>query len=200
MAQELAAPRWRQRYRTRWHHPSPRQSHIANGQAKSKVSNGPWAGNGGKRDALERHDVLHLNREIVKNAAWTDQAILHRTRDLANLLTQIWPVPPGHRSGFLRERPQHRKKVDLLDLKKYADRLATLLPDGRIEVDTSPFAGPTEAATYIAGKRVKGGWWFFLADQPSKRSLRDVRREYVEAMAVEAEDDEPDEDGDDDEA
>jgi hypothetical protein len=32
-----------------------------------------------------------------------------------------------------------------------------------------------------------------------KRSLRDVRRDYVEVMDVDAEDDEPDEDGDDDE-
>ena len=82
--------------------------------------------------------------------------------------------------------------------KKYNDRIATLLPDGRIEVDALPFAGPTEAATYIAGKRIRG-WWFFLTDQTSKRSLRDVRRDYVEAMDVDAEDDESDEDGDDDE-
>ena len=84
------------------------------------------------------------------------------------VLTQIWTVPPGHSSGFLHERPKHRKKVDILDLinggvlqagmtlfpmrKKYNDRIATLLPDGRIEVDALPFAGPTEAATYIAGK------------------------------------------------
>ena len=48
--------------------------------------------------------------------------------------------------------------------KKYSDRIATLLPDGRIEVDVLPFAGPTEAATYIAGKQICG-WWFFLTDQ-----------------------------------
>jgi hypothetical protein len=187
---------------------------LLTSRLNSKVSNGPWAGTDGKEEALQRHDVLLLNREIVKNAAWTDKAIRDRTRDLANVLTQIWKVPPGHSSGFLHERPKHRKKVDILDLinggvlqagmplfptrKKYNDRIATLLPDGRIEVDALPFAGPTEAATYIAGKRIRG-WWFFLTDQTSKRSLRDVRRDYVEAMDVDAEDDESDEDGDDDE-
>lgn len=82
--------------------------------------------------------------------------------------------------------------------KKYSDRVATLLPDGRVEVDGVAFAGPAEAATAIAGKRISG-WWFFLTDKDSQRSLRDVRREYVEAMALDAEDDEPDYDGDDEE-
>jgi hypothetical protein len=41
------------------------------------------------------------------------------------------------------------------------------------------------------------GWWFFLVDQESKRSLRMVRREYLDAMAADAEDDEGDEDDED---
>jgi hypothetical protein len=42
--------------------------------------------------------------------------------------------------------------------------------------------------------------WFFLVDQASRRSLRAVRRDYVDAMAVDVEDDEPGDEGDDDEA
>jgi hypothetical protein len=38
------------------------------------------------------------------------------------------------------------------------------------------------------------GWWFFLTDQASERSLRSVRRDYIDAMAVDAQDDEPDDD------
>jgi hypothetical protein len=38
-----------------------------------------------------------------------------------------------------------------------------------------------------------------LADQESERSLRSIRREYIEAMAVDAQDDEPDDEVDEDE-
>jgi hypothetical protein len=82
--------------------------------------------------------------------------------------------------------------------KKYCHRVATLLPDGQLEVDGVAFSRPSDAATAIAGKR-RNGWWFFLVDQSTRRSLRAVRHDYVNAMAVDAEDDEADEDGEDDE-
>ena len=105
-----------------------------------------------------------------------------------------------------------RKKVQLADLinggaltpgmllfprkKKFSDRVATLLPDGQVEVDGVAYASPSPAATEIVGKRTNG-WWFFLTDQSSRRSLRNVRRDYVDAMAVDVEDDEPDDEDDD---
>ena len=82
--------------------------------------------------------------------------------------------------------------------KKFSHRVATLLPDGQVDVDGVAFSSPSDAATAIAGKRTNG-WWFFLTDQASRRSLRTVRRDYVNAMAVDVEDDEPDDDGDEDE-
>jgi hypothetical protein len=42
------------------------------------------------------------------------------------------------------------------------------------------------------------GWWFFLVDQASRRSLRSVRRDYVNQLAVDVEDDEAEDDGDED--
>ena len=188
---------------------------LLTGRLNSKVSNGPWLGKGGKREGLEAHDVLLLNREILKGSVdqWTDEAIRLRTKELAKIVCQIWPVPLGHRSGFSPDRIRVRKKVDLSDLivggvlvpgmslyprlKKYAHRIATLLPDGRVEVDAQQFTGPTDAASAIAGKRTSG-WWFFLVDQASRRSLRDARRDYIDAMAVEIEDDDQDDDSDDD--
>jgi hypothetical protein len=189
---------------------------LLTGKLNSKVSNGPWLGSDGKRKGLEQHDVLVLNRELLRQAGdhWTDEAIRARTQELAEVIIQIWPVPPNHRSGFSPDRPRLRKKVDLSDLinasvlqpgmplfprsKKFMDRVATLLPDGRIEVGDTLFASPSQAAVHIVGHAMNG-WWFFLTDQASRTSLRKVRRDYVNAMAVDVEDDEPDDDGDEDE-
>jgi hypothetical protein len=180
----------------------------------SKQSNGPWVGEDGKRKGLEEHDVLFLNRDLLKTALseWTDRAIVERTKGLTEAIIQIWPVPPGHKSGFSQDRkPRLRKKVHLSDLinggaltpgmmlfparKKYANKAAMLLPDGQVEVDGVAYASPSDAASAIAGKRT-GGWWFFLTDQASRTSLRKIRRDYVNAMAVDEEDDEPDDDDD----
>lgn len=190
---------------------------LLTGKLNSKVSNGPWLRDGGKREALEAHDVLLLNREILKTCPeqWTDEAIRARTRELVRIVSQIWQVPPNHRSVVTPARPAFRKKIDLSDLivggalepgmtlfprrKKHSHRVATLLPDGQVEVDGIPFANASDAASVIAGKRTNG-WWFFLIDQTSKRSLATVRRDYVDAMAVDAEDEETDDDGEEDEA
>jgi Protein of unknown function DUF262/Protein of unknown function (DUF1524)/Restriction Enzyme Adenine Methylase Associated len=189
---------------------------LLTGKLNSKVSNGAWLGSGGKREGLEAHDVLLLNRDLLKKAGdrWTDEAIRVRTLELADVIIQIWPVPPNHRSGFSPERPRLRKKVSLSDLinggalepgislfprrKKFSHRAATLLSDGQVEVDGVAFPNPTDAASAITGKRTNG-WAFFLTDQASRHSLRTVRRDYVSAMAVDVEDDEPDDDGDEDE-
>jgi hypothetical protein len=188
---------------------------LLTGKLNSKVSNGAWPGSSGKRAALEAHDVLLLNRELLKEAGeqWTDDAIRCRTQELIKLIVQIWAVPPNHRSGFSSDKPRARKKVDLSDLiaggalepgmslfprrKKYSHRVATLLPDGKVEVDSVAFQRPSDAAIAITGKRTNG-WWFFLTDQLSERSLRTVRRDYVDAMAVDSDDDEQDEEGEED--
>ena len=190
---------------------------LLTGKLNSKVSNGPWSGRSSKREGLEAHDVLLLNRELLKKSGdqWTDEAIRVRTHHLAEVIIQIWPVPQNHQSGFSADRPRLRKHVLLSDLiiggvlesgmtlfprrKKFSDRVATLLPDGRVEVDGEAHSSPSDAATAIAGNRTNG-WAFFLTDQASRRSLRTVRSDYVNAMAVDVEDDEPDDDADEDEA
>jgi hypothetical protein len=188
---------------------------LLTGKLNSKVSNGPWLGTEGKRQGLEAHDVLLLNRELLKKAAdrWSDDAIRSRTRELTQIVLQIWSAPEGHRSTYLRDKPTLRKKIHLSDLiaagaiepgislfprrKKFIDRVATLLSDGRIEVDGSPFTSPSDAASAMTGHHTNG-WWFFLVDQASRRSLRSVRRDYVTQLAVDAEDDEAEDDGDED--
>ncbi|MEY9127746.1 GmrSD restriction endonuclease domain-containing protein [Bradyrhizobium yuanmingense] len=188
---------------------------LLTGKLNSTVSNGPWRGTNGKRAGLEAHDVLLLNRTLLKEAEWNDASISRRSQELASILAEIWAVPPNHRSGFAatrRRRPG--RKVELTDLinagllqpgmslipkrKKFSHRVATLLADGRVEVDGEAFANAREAATAIYGKKT-GGWWFFLTDPASGRTLRAVRRDYIEAMAVDSDDDEQGDEDDDDE-
>lgn len=75
--------------------------------------------------------------------------------------------------------------------------VATLLPDGQIEVDGKRYTSPSDAASTITGVSTNG-WWFFLVDQKSRRSLKTVRLEYVNAMAVDEEDEDVDDDDDED--
>jgi hypothetical protein len=190
---------------------------LLTSRLNSKVSNAAWLGADGKREALHAHDVFFLNRDLYDKAvaAWTDDAIRARTDEIAGIVVKIWPVPAGHRSTFSDAKPRLRRKARMADLitagllapgmtlfprrKKFADRVATLLPDGQVDVDGIAYAKPAAAAAAIAGKPTNG-MWFFLIDQSSRRSLRDVWREYLEALAGDVEDDEPEDDGDDEEA
>ncbi|MFB3853830.1 MAG: DUF262 domain-containing protein [Vicinamibacterales bacterium] len=190
---------------------------LLTGKLNSRVSNGPWLGAEGKRQALQAHDVLMLNRRLLEKAGdhWTDDAIRQRTSELSDTIVQIWPVPEGHRSGFSQAKPRLRRKVHLADLiasgalqpglalfprrPKFSSHVATLLPNGRIEVDGVAYGSPSDAAGSITG-RATNGWWFFLVDQASRRSLRAVRRDYITRLAVDAEEDDVDDNDDDDEA
>jgi len=82
--------------------------------------------------------------------------------------------------------------------KKFAERIGTLLTDGGIEMDGTVFSTPSGAAVSLTG-RPTNGWSFFLVDRNSRRSLRDVWRDYVETLAVDADDDDASDDGDDEE-
>jgi len=67
-----------------------------------------------------------------------------------------------------------------------------LLPDGRIDIDGTIYSSPSETAKAVVGSAMNG-WWFFLVAEKPKRSLRDVRVEYLQSIAADA-----DEDGEDD--
>lgn len=186
---------------------------LLTGRLNAKVSNGPWLGPDGKRHGLEAHDVLMLNRDLLKDteSAWTDADIRTRSEQLASLIVEIWPVPEGHTSGFAHEKPAPRHRVDVLDLlnagfldhgtvlvprrRKYQHVQATVLVDGRIDIGGAIHGSPSEAARAITDQQTNG-WWFFLVDKSAKRSLRDVRRDYIESFAEDV-DEGDDEDGDD---
>jgi hypothetical protein len=184
---------------------------LLTSRLNTKVSNAAWLGAGGKREGLEGHDVLVLNRDLVKKDLWNEEAIERRTRELVEVIIRIWPVPPNHRSNFIPDRAVARKKVLLADLlnageltpgmslyprrKKLVHKVATLLSDGQIELDGKVFGSPSLAASSVTGKSANG-WWFFLVDPNSRRSLRNVRSDYVKEMAVDIDDDEDDDEDD----
>ncbi len=179
----------------------------------SKLSNGPWEGDAGKRQTLESHDVLIMNREILKNQteAWSDSSIRNRSDELTNLIIEIWPVPEGHRSEQSSETVTFRHRVDLTDLlsggyvhvgdvftprpKKYVDFKATLLSDGRLDVGGKIYSTPSEAGKSIRG-RSTNGWYFFLVDPKLKLSLGQVRSKYLASISADDEDDEVEDDDD----
>jgi hypothetical protein len=188
---------------------------LLTAKLNTKVSNGPWLGVSGKKHGLEAHDVLFLNRKLLNAATddWTDVNIRARSEDLADAIIMIWPVPAGHRSNFSHEKVRPRHKVDFSDLisagsiqpgvklyprrKKFAESFAILLPDGRLDLQGKLYASPSHAASAITGAKCNG-WWFFLVDQQTRRSLKDIRLEYLESIADDVDEGEEDEEADED--
>ena len=179
----------------------------------SKVSNGPWSGQSGKYVALQSHDVFMLNRQLLEQAkdGWDDEHIRARTEQLINVITEIWPVPEGHQSRTERIERRPTRKVELADLmaaglleegatlyarrRRVAERTATVLSDGALDVDGIRYSTPSGASRAVSGTS-ENGWRFWLVDPKSKRSLNDLWREYVDQRDVDVEDDDSPDDED----
>lgn len=175
---------------------------LLSSRLNAKVSNAAWSI---KRDALLEHDVLKLNGDLLGSAgdSWTDEKIRARTLAMAATIVDIWPVPPGHKSVFGRTEARQKRRVGLDDLiaaglvepgatlyarrKASAGRTATVLPDGRIDVDGKAFNSLSAAASFISGKG-ENGWWFFNVSPTSKKSLAEVLQDYVDQTATEIDD------------
>jgi hypothetical protein len=186
---------------------------LLTSRLNSKVSNGPWAGQGGKYAALHSHDVLILNRQLLGQAkdGWDDEHIRARTEQLIDVITEIWPVPEGHQSRTERIERRPTRKVELADLiadgllaegatlyarrRRLAGRTATVLSDGALDVDGIRYSSPSGASRAVSGTS-GNGWWFWLVDPISKRSLTDLWREYVDQRDVDVEDDDSPDDED----
>lgn len=187
---------------------------LLTGRLNSKVSNGPWTGPDGKRQAFEAHDVLILNRRLLDQAVdgWSDEDISLRSERLIDEVLQVWPAPQGHKSATVRAARRVTRTVDLADLigagmleegatlyarrRRLEGRTATVLSDGGLDVDGTRHASPSAAARAVS-QTSENGWWFWLVDAKSRRSLQDVVREYVEERAVDADEAEMAEEDDD---
>ena len=186
---------------------------LLTGRLNSKVSNGPWAGQAGKYAALQSHDVFMLNRQLLGQAmdGWDDEHIGARTERLIGVITEVWPVPEGHQSRTERIERRPTRRVELADLiaagflaegatlyarrRRVAGRTATVLSDGALDVDGTRYSSPSGALRAVSGTS-GNGWWFWLVDPISKRSLTDLLGEYVDQRDVDAEDDDSPDDED----
>lgn len=183
---------------------------LLTGKLNSKVSNSAWTS---KRAALAEHDVLKLNSDLLGSAGdtWTEEQVRDRTQSLIKAILSIWPVPEGHKSDFAKADDRPREKVDVAALigaglvepgatlwarrKAQSDRTATVLPDGRIDVDGLAFQTPSGAARQISGHS-ENGWWYFLVDPTSRKSLSDLFHAYVDQTSADVDESEATDDDD----
>lgn len=176
---------------------------LLTSKLNTKMSNAAWAV---KRTALQEHDVLKLNVDLLGQAGpeWTASAIRARSSNLTQAIIEIWPVPSGHKSGFGKAEEQPKRRVTIADLigaglieagstiyvrrKALSGRTAVVLPDGRIDVDGHFFDTPSAAAKWVSGKS-ENGWWFFNVGANDNRALAEVWNEYLDQSPESTDDD-----------
>lgn len=180
---------------------------LLTSKLNSKMSNGPWPA---KRTALQEHDVLKLNGDLlaIGQDSWTEVSIKARNEQIVEAILEIWPVPAGHKSASGAAEVQPKRRVSLADLigasvleagvtlharpKSQKGRTAVLLPDGLVDVDGSLFDSPSGAARSISGRNANG-WWFFNVGAKDGRPLADYLQEYLEQTSEEIDDESADE-------
>src|SRR5205823_7916582 len=88
---------------------------LLTSKLNAKVSNSAWAS---KKNSLQEHDVLKMNTDLLASAgdAWTEAKVRARTQEMTAAIIEIWPVPPGHTSGFGKAEDRPRRRVGLADL------------------------------------------------------------------------------------
>lgn len=182
---------------------------LLSSKLNSSVSNGPWDGEEGKRAGLLQRDVLFLNRSVTDEAGlvWDEQKIDARTEDLIDDVLSIWPVPLGHQSSVRTKKETSKIKITVQDLmgagllqsgqvlysshSKFPDVTAVILEDGDIGVGDEIFKTPSGAGDFIRNKSTNG-WSFWLLDPETKKSLRDIRTQYLDQLIAEGADIETD--------
>lgn len=156
----------------------------------SAISNGPWLGNPGKREALVRHDLMLTTRRLRDLDHWDEAEIERRTEDIAGALVAIWPVPEGHEvfpkgvgtggpestwvefrelvaAGLLAPGAVLRPRGD-------QDVPAVVTDDGRLTVGTETYDSPSGAGKAVLGRNVNG-WTFWRVDDG--RTLTELKTE-----------------------
>lgn len=63
---------------------------LVNQPLNSSMSNASWES---KRNALQDHSLLMLNKKLSSQQSWNDNDIKDRSREMSNLITKRWPGP-----------------------------------------------------------------------------------------------------------
>ncbi len=165
----------------------------------SSVSNSAWAE---KRKSFNEHDLLQLNRRLLTDGDvdWTDEKIDIRTQNLISAILEIWRVPLNHKTVKHADGKRWSSKVSVADLisagyidagqqiyarkAKFEGRYATVLPDGRIEVE-GQIRDSLSLAGGVLNVRIPNGWSFWMTDTKTRRTMDDVRNDYEMAMGIE---------------
>lgn len=159
----------------------------------SSVSNGPWNGPKGKREALEGSDILLMTRKPRKTEDWSEERIVERTHSMTSALLETWPAPEGHNPDPVKRTEQEAAGwVTLRDLvasghlavgtiliarEGSADgRHATVTADGLLEMDGKTYDTPSGAGKEVLGRAVNG-WSFWRL--PGGGKLMDARQQYL---------------------
>lgn len=167
----------------------------------STVSNGPWLGPNGKAKHLQEKDVVLLNSRLLAShgaIAWDDAGIDKRTDELIDTILSIWKVPHGHKISMAHQASDSAVAVEVADLiearllsagqrlhsrpGKYGGHIATILSDGRIEVEGVAFNSPSQAGISVRKKHTNG-WIFWRLDAHGNQSLADIRSAYIQSVA-----------------
>jgi len=157
----------------------------------TKISNGPWLGEEGKRKALQEQSTLLLNKQLCEKGAsgWGVHEFEERNLLLTEEVIQIWPVPVGHEVGF--QTVEGGVEVAVSDLinssliapgatlvpakEKYLGRSGTICADGRIQTDDGMLhASLSGAGKHISGRQSIAGWGFWVVEE-SGQSLNELR-------------------------
>ena len=168
----------------------------------SKVSNGPWSGQGGKYVALQSHDVFMLNRQLLeqaKDGGTTSTSGSHRAADrrdhrgMAHAVRAPVPDRADRRASNTQGRacgPDGRRAT-----RGRCNALRATTPRCRanrhrsvrraLDVDGVRYSSPSGASRAVSGTS-ENGWWFRLVDPKSKRSLTNLWRQYVDQRDVDA--------------
>jgi hypothetical protein len=85
---------------------------VDQSEARRRLAYDPWLATDGFAGPF------FLNRELLKLAGdgWREDKIRERTKEFADLIIGIWPVPEGHKSAFSEEIAHHQRHVEVIDL------------------------------------------------------------------------------------
>jgi hypothetical protein len=183
---------------------------LLTSKLNSRVSNGPWQGEDGKKSALHAQSSLKLNAEIEDGfgSDWTVNAIRARNSVLIERLIEIWPTPSGHRALSAPEVEAQITYVSISDLissglleigdvlgstwSTHIGRTATVRSDGSLEIDSGEvFDSLSGAARRVLNSRTAAGWHFWK-QQSTNRQLTEIRDEYRMRYNLITEDEEED--------